>query len=274
MKIALIITTPDYAGLNIKDKLLKVYNFKKTGEEFEGVPVLKAGIHTNELFIYTTNTRCVDCEDYDKRVEADLFVFPTTHRARSGINSLSVHVQGNWGKAELGGRDRKLVPAPASIMKVAYQELYKLGKDTDYDIVNEVTHHGPYIEKPCFFIEIGSSEKQWKDPLAGEIIAKTLINTFSKDTPYFRVAIGLGGLHTCPSFNRIILETDVALGQICPKYNLHNFDEEMLKQAVEKTVEKVDFALLDWKGLGAEKERILKLLNNNKIKYYKTKQIK
>ena len=36
--------------------------------------------------------------------------------------------------------------------------------------------------------------------------------------------------------------------------------EEILIEAIEKTQEKVDFILLDWKGLGTEKTRIINLL--------------
>ena len=49
--------------------------------------------------------------------------------------------------------------------------------------------------------------------------------------------------------------------------------KELLKQAINKTKEKVDFILLDWKGLGTEKLKIKEILKNLNIEYKKTEQI-
>jgi D-tyrosyl-tRNA(Tyr) deacylase len=43
---------------------------------------------------------------------------------------------------------------------------------------------------------------------------------------------------------------------------LEKLDKEMILQSIERTKEKVDFILLDWKGLGTEKQRIVELLKN------------
>ena len=47
---------------------------------------------------------------------------------------------------------------------------------------------------------------------------------------------------------------------------LENLSEDLIKQAVDKTKEKVDFILLDWKGLGKEKQRITEMLKNLEVK--------
>ena len=39
----------------------------------------------------------------------------------------------------------------------------------EYSVTLEVTHHGPLIEIPCCFIELGSQEKQWNDKEAAKI---------------------------------------------------------------------------------------------------------
>ncbi|MBC8444474.1 hypothetical protein H8D83_02700 [Candidatus Woesearchaeota archaeon] len=57
------------------------------------------------------------------------------------------------------------------------------------------------------------------------------------------------------------------------KYNLQNLNENTLKQAIEKTQENVEQIVLDWKGLGNEKQRIIELLKKINIKN-KTKRIK
>jgi D-tyrosyl-tRNA(Tyr) deacylase len=50
----------------------------------------------------------------------------------------------------------------------------------------------------------------------------------------------------------------------------------MIKEAIEKTEEEIDFFILDWKGIGNshERERIIEILNNLYIPYKKTGDIK
>jgi len=269
MKFAVISSTKDIASVNIKESLLKLFDFKETDEKFEDNNVFK--LENKDIFLYTTNQEIIHCEDIDKSMEADFFLFISKHQSASGISSLSVHGLGNWGKAELGGKDRKLCISPALYLREAMLKLMELGKETGYEIIQEVTHHGPYLEKPVMFIEIGSSEKQWKEKNAAEIIAKTSMHILTKEPEKARIAFGIGGLHHTPSFRKTYSQ-GIALGHVCPKYNLHNLNEEMIKQAIEKTMGRTDFALLDWKGLGTEKQCIIDILNKLNLHYKKTKE--
>lgn len=54
---------------------------------------------------------------------------------------------------------------------------------------------------------------------------------------------------------------------------LEKLDEGLIKQSIEKTIEKVDFVLLNWKGLGTEKQRIVELLKNLNLEVRKTEQV-
>ena len=267
MQIAIICSTKDQASANIKEHLLP--NFRETDITFEDHKVYSTENKENNLTLYTTDTEPVHCEDFDKKIDADLFIFATKHISKSGIHSLSVHFPGNWGKAELGGKDKKLCIAPSSFLKEAFLELEKI--NTDYDIIQECTHHGPYLEKPAMFIEVGSDTKQWKDKTAGKNIADIILK-ITKKNPKYKSLVAFGGLHHCPNFKKILLNTEFAISHICPKYNLENLDQNMILQAIKKTQEKVNFVVLDWKGLGKEKQRIIKILEKLEIKYKKTKE--
>ena len=49
----------------------------------------------------------------------------------------------------------------------------------------------------------------------------------------------------------------------------------MIKQAIDNTEEEVDFALLDWKGLGNAEQRqhVLEILDKLYIQYKKTSEV-
>lgn len=268
--IAVLITTPDYAGLNIKEKLAGLLELSENGK-YAGYPVLES----KNMRIYTTDERCVYLENIDKEIKADLYIIPTTHRSGAGRNSLSCHTQGNWADADLGGKPRNLSYAPAFYLKKAFNELarQKEKMQLDYEVTLECTHHGPQIESPTIFLEIGSSEEQWKDDDAGKAIANVVLELINFKPEEWKSAIGIGGLHYCNTFNKIMQRTDIALGHICPKYMLEKVDREMIMQAIEKTVPKPGFALLDWKGLGRNKEKIKEILGGLDFPYQRTDRL-
>lgn len=70
-----------------------------------------------------------------------------------------------------------------------------------------------------------------------------------------------------------MLQSNLAVGHICAKYNLENLDLNLIKQVIEKIIPKPKFALLDWKGLGKEKKRIVGLLEDNKIEYKRNDKV-
>lgn len=274
MKIAIIITIPDFAGLNIKENLLNLDKFVEIKDKFDDYTILEYKKNSN-IKIYTTDERCVYCENIDKKInfDSDLIIFPTTHRSEKGTPSLCVHTPGNWAKAELGGQDRKLCIAPGNYLRAAFVKMEELNKkyNLNFDVVQECTHHGPYLEKPVMFLEIGSSEEQWKNKIAGKIIAETILYLITKKIEECNIAFGIGGTHTTTNFKKLIFNNKIALGHVCPKYALEHLDKEMVLQAIEKTWPKNDLIVLDWKGLKTEKERIVKLLEELSLGCKRTK---
>ncbi|MBW2992809.1 D-tyrosyl-tRNA(Tyr) deacylase [Candidatus Woesearchaeota archaeon] len=262
---AIIVSEKDIAGMNIKRRLLEMFAFDDKG----GYYALK---DNKDITLHTLKEETIYSEDLDKEIKADIFVFATRHRAKAGIKTLTVHTPGNWDKAEYGGRDKKVCIAYANLMKCSYLKL-KENNDLDYEVSLECTHHGPYLDKPCMFIEIGSTEEQWKDEKAGKVLAKTIIDVLTNKISNDKAAIGLGGTHYCTNFNKILEKSDIAIGHVCPKYMLKNLDEDMLKQAIERTKEKVELFILDWKGLGTEKQRIKELLDKLKIKHIRSDKL-
>lgn len=261
MKIAIICCKPDKAGMNIKEHLL--LEFKETDETFHGERVFEKQLYSSTLKIYTLEKESIYNEDIDKEIEADLFVFATKHRSKQEVPSLSVHSPGNWSDDNShGGRPYQLCIAPATYLKLALLKLNELGKNTEFEVTLEQTHHGPYLEKPVMFIEIGSTEKQWTNKKAGEIIARTITSMFSGNIPKYKTAIVLGGGHYNQVVTKVMLKTEYAVSHICAKHMLGYLNNDLLNQAINKTMEKVDLVILDWKGLGPHKKKIVQLLDH------------
>ena len=114
------------------------------------------------------------------------------------------------------------------------------------------------------FIELGSEEKQWNDKNAASAVASVVRESTSIEGN-FKSAIALGGGHYCPDFTKLVLRTEWALGHICPEHALSFLDSEMLQKAIDATFPKPEAIVIDWKGLGKEKQRIVEMLSKQEL---------
>lgn len=199
-------------------------------------------------------------DKYPELRNIDFIVFASTHKSEKGAPSLCLHAPGNWRNADLGGKPGKVCKTSAFVLKYLFQELNKNAEPIKgkYNITLEVTHHGPLIEIPCCFIELGSSEEQWKDEEAAKIIAKTILSLQNypnhKPNENWIPVIGVGGPHYTPNFNKIQLNSSYAISHIIPEYAFP-VTESMLKEAEFKTQEQIKEIIIDWKGCGKSEER-------------------
>jgi D-aminoacyl-tRNA deacylase len=65
-----------------------------------------------------------------------------------------------------------------------------------------------------------------------------------------------------------LLESKFGLAAVASKHNLEAVDEEILNQMVEKSVEKVTHVILDSKGLGSQRDRIMKIAEKTRLELY------
>lgn len=266
-KIAIITSSKDPAGINAGKNLADNFNFEKTNELFDGNLVYRLNLENKIVSLYLINEELIYAENLDARIDADLFIFASRHSSKENKPSFAVHAIGNWNKADIGGKESTLCFSSAILIKKLFLELNKNAKETNYEITLEATHHGPFLQKPAVFVEVGSTEKEWADNVNGQILAKTIIDSLNNKIPECKIAVGLGGPHYCNNFNKIVLRTNIAISHICPKFHLQNLDSDFVKQSIEKTLEKIDFIILDWKGLGSHKQKILGILESLGVKF-------
>lgn len=252
-------------------------------KDFAGINITTQLSQCKQKFnFYLTEKDIVDDSglDYEKLEKFDFVIFASKHQSKEKTKTLSVHAPGNWREAMFGGKPEKVCPSSAQFLKQSFQKLKQNAEKynlKNYKITLECTHHGPLIDKPCMFIEIGSTETEWKDRKAGFVIAKTIeqiINEF-KSNNYNENAIAIGGPHYCPNFNKIQGNSNFAISHIIPQYALP-LKKEMIEQAISKTTEEIDLVILDWKGLGNSEQRrqVVKILEEFYIRFEKTTNIK
>ena len=271
-KYLIVASKKDKAGINITTQLSQ---FRKNS--------ILSGIQkdSTNFDFYLLDNEIIFTEnlDLDKINKYDFIIFASKHKSEKNQKALTIHAPGNFRQAEFGGQTRKVCKSSALFQKQLFEKLKENSKKynlKDYDITLEATHHGPLINKPCVFIEIGSTENEYTNRKAGFIIAKTISETIQgfKENPYNEIAVALGGNHYCPNFNNIQLKSNVAISHVIPQYVLP-ISEETVKEVIEKTEEEVDFVLLDWKGLGSvdKRQQVLDILDKLHIRYEKTSDI-
>lgn len=262
--ILLVSSKKDVASLNIAKQILENYSFEEKAS-FQGNPVYETILGNRKVRLITLKEESVKAQSLTNSFdELDLVVFISRHSSESGTPTLSVHTPGNLGKAELGGLPRRVSISPANAMRNALRMMARLRSDMQlsYDVSYECTHHGPSLDVPTMFVELGSSAAQWNDPVGAEAVAQAAMEAVSAfGVSQAKAVLGIGGPHYNSKFTRIALENDLAFGHIIPKYAIEGIDIEIIRHCVDRTLEKVDNAILDWKGIrGENKVSLVKML--------------
>ena len=261
--ILFIASTQDTAGMNIAKQLIANHNFKKTEERFQDNLIYTKTLHNKQTKLIFVNTEIVNTQFLENHFNPEIFIFLSRHSSKQGIPTLSVHTPGNLSEAKFGGKPSTVSVSPAAAMKNALKEMAKLAmqQNLDYEVSYECTHHGPSLDTPAMFVELGSSPEQWKDIKAAEVVSEAAVAALTEGTDA-PVAIGIGGPHYNKKFTKLALGDQWAFGHMIPKYALDEVDVETFRQCVERTLEPVDSVVLDWKGIKSEhKSKIVSALD-------------
>lgn len=266
-KFLVVASKQDKAGTNIttqlsqfkKNPLVSILQNNETGFDFYLVD--------NEI-IFTENLNPEKINKYD------FIIFASKHSSEKNERAITLHSVGNWRDARFGGEKGKVSRTSAIFIKQLFEKLKKNIEKFElknYDLTMEATHHGPLIDKPCVFVEIGSTEIEYGDRRVGFIVAKAISEAIEnfQPNPYNEIAIAVGGPHYCPNFNKLQEKSNVAISHVIPSYAIP-ITEEMIKEAIEKTEEELDFVVLDWKGISGEhRNKLIKILEKNYIQWKK-----
>ena len=226
-KRLLICCETDIPSVNMKAQLLI-----KRGWEDIGKHGKDSYLANGETVMMTTPDLHIHIEDVDERVaDAGLAVneviFMSRHSATSGEAALTVHPIGNFHENKFGGRERKLVKANPPLMSDALRRIARYNDLEGFRVCFEVTHHGPWLEKPTFFIEIGSDMRNWGNERAADILTDVLLDMEPND---YDTAVGVGGGHYAPRFTEVALSFKINFGHMLPNYQIEgNSDEDIVR---------------------------------------------
>jgi len=229
--IAVVISREDEASVTIWSQLYDLLDWEqKTPDIFHCSCRPLMAYLIDDTHLYHDH---VDCELACRGFAPDAIVYASRHASKSRRKTLSVHPVGNYRTADFGGHEGTLVPAAPHLMAQALRCMAEDAHDLPYTVCYEVTHHGPLLETPTLFIEVGSTINEWKDKKACRKVAAAIARMDIHAE--YKVAVGIGGGHYAPRFTDITLKEGVAFGHIIPHYQLGDMDRAMISQVIATT---------------------------------------
>jgi len=237
----LAVNSGDIASYNQAKYLLAKFNWEELGA-VEG----KSAYRYNDVRMWMFEGGILFEDDIDKRWHKQTgelvseVIFPSRHAAASGKPSLTLHPIGvpHLKKDEqpiFGGKSGYAAP-PSTRLSSWWKMLQNYVEGTDlasqFELTLEVTHHGPWLEVPALFIEIGSTNETWSHEGAAELLASIISDgmgfTDGKHTGLWDgdenagelVLITLGGGHYAPRANKLASMDGVWLGHMLATYAL------------------------------------------------------
>jgi len=250
MKVALINSRQDKAGVNIRHHIEQLLTHD---------PSCGYGERDRTYEFIEVEERLIHAEHIDVQIDADLLIFLSRHYSVNPVPVLTVHVTGNFGPADVGGTARTLAPAAPVMMQATLRALRKHCPE-GYRVFYEVTHHGPTaLSLPSFFVEIGSTEKEWTDQVAARAVAESVLSASPANSVPL---IGFGGNHYATRETEIALTSRGAFGHIAHTREIAVLDEEMIRIMMVQSgavAAYIDRKALDYKDLSTLSEMLNRL---------------
>lgn len=222
MKIDIIHSTTDIAGANLRAAMDDLIQKPPEG----GWPLLSK----HEVTFHEWDGRIINASDAITSPDAELVIFLARHASVNPVPVLTVHPAGNFTTADLGGNPRELGLAAPAWMRAVLRNHQKYVPE-GFRVSYEITHHGPTnIHAPYFFVEVGSTETEWRNTEAVRAAATSVLMADSEEE--IIPLIGFGGTHYAVRQTAIALETRGAFGHMMHTRNIAGADAAMIRQMI------------------------------------------
>ncbi|HYB84790.1 MAG TPA: D-aminoacyl-tRNA deacylase [archaeon] len=262
MTSLIVASEVDPAAQTISAELRRLKNFQEVGstELFRSADVYLKHVRTEG--IYT--------EKLGVGFRPDVVIFASKHRSESHEPALTVHWTGNpTSRADLGGKPKSLSQTDPIRLRTALLALDTAREQMklNYAVTLEATHHGPTeLETPTLFVEVGSTEKEWRDSAAGAAAAEAIWAAATAKGTDAESAVGFGGGHYCNKQCNALREEGYAFSHIFSKYFFDEYDSSIVDMAYDRTTGGCKTAVIDWKGIRSpERRRLLDDLEREEV---------
>ncbi|KAK9278006.1 hypothetical protein L1049_027563 [Liquidambar formosana] len=240
MVTLVVATTTDPASIGPASALLAMPGWHP-GPSVQDIP----SFVNKEVRLLKHNNSIVREDHLDKRWEeatgesVDEVIFLSRHTAVSNRPALTVHPIGvpHLREGEVppaGGKPGWAAPPNPRIgpwLRLLKNIAESHNLIPEFEVTLEATHHGPLIESPTMFVEIGSTEEYWKRQDAAQAIALLLweglglgggvaVGDWSRNNGRNKILLGIGGGHYAPRHMDIILNDGVWVGHLLSGYSL------------------------------------------------------
>lgn len=272
MSRLVVCSEADLPSVNMREALLAMGGWEDAGSS-EGASYLTKG---DDVMVSIPDMH-IRHEDIDAQAErfgvrVDSVIVMSRHSSQSGRPALTAHPIGNYHEADFGGRPETLVRSWPSAMTDAVRRIHQLNRDPAVQTCFEVTHHGPWLDRPTFFIEVGSDESHWGNREMAGLLAHVIDNLEPHDE--YRTLVGIGGGHYAPRFTEAALANRVNFGHMIPNYQLEGRDDEDIARMVRDacTATGTDSVYIHRKSMkGPEEHRIADIAVSLGYEYVKSK---
>jgi D-aminoacyl-tRNA deacylase len=243
--LGIVASRADDASMAIRDQLLSLADWDAHADDRHVRETDGCTVHR----LPDAELRTFDRSHLELEAVADHFADPSVlavasrHRGDTGP-LLTAHHTGNFGAAEYGGRDGTLARAAPNAHRTVVAALHTHAPE-GYAVGMECTHHGPSdVGAPSLFVEVGSGPEQWADAAATGAVARAIMSLrgVAPDRPQendaARHLVGFGGGHYAPRFERVLRETDWAVGHVAADWALATMDPDAATDVIEQAFEK------------------------------------
>ena len=269
----IIASEADTASINLRDRLLEMSDWVESGSfdnnEMWTISKDYGDFCRKGTQLITIQELHIYAEEIDKKwqqqnnKEIENVIFLSRHKAASGRPSLTVHPIGNWGNADYGGKEAEVSGATPGWMTGLLLKIRENRID-GYDVCFEATHHGPFLQTPTMFLEIGSSESEWEKKEPARALIKSLLEL--KHADGIKV-IGIGGGHYTPRFTEAAFSHQVCFGHMVANYGVSVLTSTLIKKAINSS--EAEGIYFHRKGMKKSEYRKWKLwAEENQIKIY------
>jgi len=208
--------------------------------------------------------------------EVDLVVVLSRHSGTPGYPIITTHAPGNFSEAKFGGRPGVLGVSAPLFMKAFLIEAAARARGTGYEVHQEPTHHGPTLDVPLAFVEVGCSPREWGDREAARIVVESSLAALSALPVMDAIpAAAFGGPHINRHFTEVQLRTRYAIGHVLRKHDSDGAPADSVRQAFSRVSGgPARVAIVDWKGLrGAVRARLVEMFEEMGVEVLRVRRV-